>query len=178
MPRTGNARSWRRPGTAPHTPAESCYYTTPMSTWAHRPSDLRWHWGNAYVSLTLSWTSGLPSGGTTARCVPSALMDRPVRMTKRGTNFACEAAAKQHRNRPFHRTTGYRPSAEQVVPAQTDAGQPALMPTSAIHTKVESSLIIQLSCGNTLKSPWEPAPFGCGPQQAFPQVSQSAQSRS
>jgi hypothetical protein len=24
---------------------------------------------------------------------------------------------------------------------------------SAIHTKVESSLIIQLSCGNTLKSP-------------------------
>ncbi len=25
--------------------------------------------------------------------------------------------------------------------------------TSAIHTKVESSLIIQLSCGNTLKSP-------------------------
>ena len=49
MPRAGNARSWRRPGTAPSTPAESCYHTAPMSTWAHRPSDLRWHWGNAYV---------------------------------------------------------------------------------------------------------------------------------
>ena len=29
----------------------------------------------------------------------------------------------------------------------------AMMLTSAIHTKIESSLIIQLSCGNTLKSP-------------------------
>jgi hypothetical protein len=46
--------------------------------------------------------------------------------------------------------------------------------TSAIHTKVESSLIIQLSCGNTLKSPLEPAPFGCGPQQAFPHRVRSA----
>ena len=26
--------------------------------------------------------------------------------------------------------------------------------TSAIHTKVKSSLIMRLSCGNTLKSPW------------------------
>jgi hypothetical protein len=42
---------------------------------------------------------------------------------------------------------------------------------SAIHTKVKSSLIMRLSCGNTLKSPQEPAPFGCGPHQAFPQVS-------
>jgi transposase len=50
--------------------------------------------------------------------------------------------------------------------------------TSAIHTKVKSSPIMPLSCGNTLKLLREPAPFGCGPQQAFPQVSRSAQSRS
>jgi hypothetical protein len=32
-------------------------------------------------------------------------------------------------------------------------GQPGPL-TSAIHTKVKSSLIMRLSCGNTLKSPW------------------------
>lgn len=42
---------------------------------------------------------------------------------------------------------------------------------SAIHTKFKSSLIMGLSCGNILKSRREPAPFGCGPHQAFPQVS-------
>jgi hypothetical protein len=28
-----------------------------------------------------------------------------------------------------------------------------------------------LSCGNTLKSAGKPVPFGCGPNQTFPQVS-------
>jgi len=50
--------------------------------------------------------------------------------------------------------------------------------TSAIHTKVKSSLIIRLNCGNTLKSPGEPAPFGCRSHQAFPQVIRSTRSRS
>jgi hypothetical protein len=27
-------------GHGPAHPAESCYYTAPMSTWAHRPQDL------------------------------------------------------------------------------------------------------------------------------------------
>lgn len=35
--------------------------------------------------------------------------------------------------------------------------------TSTIHTRVKSPLTIWLSCGNTLKQPREPAPFGCGP---------------
>ncbi len=46
--------------------------------------------------------------------------------------------------------------------------------TSAIHTRAKSCLIMRLSCGNTLKSPGEPAPFGCGSHQAFPQVIRSA----
>ena len=29
-----------RAGHGPPTPAESCYYTAPMSTWAGRPPDL------------------------------------------------------------------------------------------------------------------------------------------
>ncbi len=41
-----------------------------------------------------------------------------------------------------------------------------------------SSLIIRLNCGNTLKSPGEPAPFGCRSHQAFPQVIRSTRSRS
>jgi hypothetical protein len=45
--------------------------------------------------------------------------------------------------------------------------------TSAIHTKVKSSLIMRLSCGNTLKSPRELATFGCGSHQSFPQVIRS-----
>src|SRR5712671_1547312 len=49
--------------------------------------------------------------------------------------------------------------------------------TSAIHTKVKSSLIMRLSCGNTLKSIRGAAPFGCGANQAFPQVIRSARSR-
>ena len=48
--------------------------------------------------------------------------------------------------------------------------------TSAIHTKVKSSLIMRLSCGNTLKSIRGAAPFGCGAHQAFPQVIRSSQS--
>jgi hypothetical protein len=54
----------------------------------------------------------------------------------------------------------------------------SVAPTSAIHTKVKSSLIMRLSCENTLKSPREPAPLGCGPHRASPQVIRSAQSRS
>lgn len=50
--------------------------------------------------------------------------------------------------------------------------------TSAIHTKVKSSPIMRLSCGNTLKSPWEPAPLGAGHSKRFRKVSRSAQSRS
>ena len=42
--------------------------------------------------------------------------------------------------------------------------------TSAIHTNVKSSLIMPLSCGNTLKSSRGAAPFGCGAHQVFPQV--------
>jgi alcohol dehydrogenase len=49
---------------------------------------------------------------------------------------------------------------------------------SAIHTKARSSVIMRLSCGNTLKSRRGAAPFGCGPQQAFPQARCSARSRS
>jgi hypothetical protein len=73
------------------------------------------------------------------RCVPSALMDAPVRMTNPGTTFA-SGAATQHRNRPMprihHRTAGRRPSADQVVLTQIDAGQPALMPMSGSCTPV------------------------------------------
>ena len=50
--------------------------------------------------------------------------------------------------------------------------------TSAIHTKVKSSLIMRLTCGNTLKSIWGAAPFGCGAHQAFPQVIRGTRSRS
>jgi hypothetical protein len=57
------------------------------------------------------------------------------------------------------------------------ASRPDLL-TSAIHTKVKSSLIMRLSCGNTLKSIRGAAPFGCGANQAFPQVIRSARSRS
>ena len=32
-------------GHGPADPVESCYYTAPMSTWAHRPSDPRWRCG-------------------------------------------------------------------------------------------------------------------------------------
>ena len=68
------------------------------------------------------------------RCAPSALMDAPVRMTNPGTTFASGAATQQHRNRPIrrihNRAAGHRPSADQVVPTQMDAGQPALMPMS------------------------------------------------
>lgn len=39
--------------------------------------------------------------------------------------------------------------------------------TPAIHTKVKTSLIIRLSCGNALKSPRGPAPLGAGPSKHF-----------
>lgn len=41
------------------------------------------------------------------------------------------------------------------------------MLTSAIHTKVESPLIISLSCGNTLKPQGGPHPFGAGRSKRF-----------
>ena len=48
----------------------------------------------------------------------------------------------------------------------------------AIHTKVKSSVIMRLSCGNTLKSPRRARTFCMRLHQAFPQVNPSAQSRS
>lgn len=50
--------------------------------------------------------------------------------------------------------------------------------TSAIHTTVKSSLIMRLSCGNTLKSIRGAAPLGAGHIKRFPQVIRSARSRS
>jgi hypothetical protein len=43
-----------------------------------------------------------------------------------------------------------------------------LLVSLSYSPKVKNSLIMRLSCGNTLKSIRGAAPFGCGAHQAFP----------
>jgi len=142
-----NARhtALRAPGACMSTSGCSCRYRSSLGTWSGGPGGTsrtgQYRYPVSGQRNSFPKSHATPSRrrgcGYEVRALrphgPAGAHDNP------STNFACEAAAKQHRNRPlrrmYHRTAGYRPSADQVRPAQMDAGRPALMLNSGCRIR-------------------------------------------